>query len=171
MAYNVSDRYREVIYSGGAVNEAKLVINGVTIPNRQIESIEINDPFFDNTANTFYLGQFVSKQLIIKFKNTDGVPIEGNVELSISTLIDDTWEEIPIGKFLIETNSEDYYKQSKITCLDYAVKMKTNCDFSSLIEKEDGTITPVTLENLLKWICNHYGRELLTKTDRRLCIK
>ena len=152
MAYSVSDRYKEVIYSGGAVNEAKLIINGTEIPNRQIESIEISDPFFDNTSNTFYLGQFVSKQITIKFKNTDGIPVEGNVELSISTLVDDVWEEVPIGKFLIETNNEDYYKYSKLTCLDYAVKLKTNCDFSSLVKAEDGTITPVTLENLLKWI-------------------
>lgn len=162
MAYSVSNRYKEVIYSGGAVNEAKLIINGTEIPNRQIESIEISDPFFDNTSNTFYLGQFVSKQITIKFKNTDGIPIEGNVELSISTLVDDVWEEVPIGKFLIETNNEDYYKYSKLTCLDYAVKLKTNCDFSSLVQKEDGTITPVTLENLLKWICEHYEIELGT---------
>lgn len=162
MAYSVSNRYKEVIYSGGAVNEAKLIISGTEIPNRQIESIEISDPFFDNTSNTFYLGQFVSKQITIKFKNTDGIPVEGNVELSISTLVDDVWEEVPIGKFLIETNNEDYYKYSKLTCLDYAVKLKTNCDFSSLVQKEDGTITPVTLENLLKWICEHYEIELGT---------
>ena len=159
MAYNVSNRYREVIYSGGAVNKAKLTINGIEIPNRQIESIEIYDPLIDNQASTFNLGQFISKQLTIKFKNTDGIPIDGNVELSISTLVDDSYVEVPIGKFLIETNTEDYYTNSKLTCLDYAVKMKTNCDYSELIIGS-GSITPVTLENLLKWICNYYGVEL-----------
>jgi hypothetical protein len=160
MAYSVSDRYKEIIYSGGANHKAILKINGTEIPNRQIESIEISDPLIDVEQKIFYIGQFASKQLIIKFKNTDNIPIEGNVDLSIATLVNDSWEEVPIGKFLIETNTEDYYNNNKLTCLDYAVKMKTNCDFSSLIVAEDGTITPVSLESLLTWICNHYGVEL-----------
>lgn len=160
MAYSVSNRYKEIIYSGGANHKAILKINGTEIPNRQIESIEISDPLIDVEQKIFYIGQFASKQLIIKFKNTDNIPIEGNVDLSIATLVDDSWEEVPIGKFLIETNTEDYYNNNKLTCLDYAVKMKTNCDFSSLIVAEDGTITPVSLESLLIWICNHYGVEL-----------
>lgn len=160
MAYSVSSDYKETIYSGGATHKAILTINGIEIPNSQIESIEISDPLIDIQQKIFYLGQFVSKQITIKFKNTEGIPIEGNVELSIATLINDEWEVVPIGKFLIETNTEDYYTNNKLTCLDYAVKMKTNCDFSSLIVAEDGTITPVSLETLLQWICNHYGVEL-----------
>ena len=162
MAYSVSEEYKNVIYSGGAKHKAKLTINGIEIPNSQIESIEISDPLIDIQQKIFYLGQFASKQLIIKFKNTDGIPIEGNVDLSILTMVNDSWEEVPIGKFLIETNTEDYYTNNKLTCLDYAVKMKTNCDYSSLIVAEDGTITPITLENLLIWICGHYGVELGT---------
>ena len=160
MAYSVSEEYKRVIYSGGAVHKAILTINGIEISNSQIESIEISDPLIDNQQKFFYLGQFASKQLIIKFKNTDGIPVEGNVELSIGTLVNEEWEIVPIGKFLIETNTEDYYTNSKLTCLDYAVKMKSNCDFSSLIVADDGKITPITLENLLKWICQHYGVEL-----------
>ena len=162
MAYSVSERYKEIIYSGGAEHKAILKINDIEIPNRQIESIEISDPLIDNQQQIFYIGQFISKQLIIKFKNTENIPIEGNVELSIATLVDDSWEEVPIGKFLIETNTEDYYNNNKLTCLDYAVKMKTNCDFSNLIVDEEGTITPITLEELLVWICGHYGVELGT---------
>lgn len=162
MAYNVSEEYKQIIYGGGATHKAILTINGIEIPNSQIESIEISDPLIDIQQKIFYLGQFASKQLIIKFKNIDGIPIEGDVELSIATLVNDVWEEIPIGKFLIETNTEDYYTNNKLTCLDYAVKMKTNCDFSSLIVAEDETITPISLETLLIWICNHYGVELGT---------
>ena len=165
MAYSVSERYKEIIYSGGAEHKAILKINDIEIPNRQIESIEISDPLIDNQQQIFYIGQFISKQLIIKFKNTENIPIEGNVELSIATLVDDSWEEVPIGKFLIETNTEDYYNNNKLTCLDYAVKMKTNCDFSNLIVDEEGTITPITLEELLVWICGHYGVELGTYPD------
>lgn len=160
MAYSVSNKYKETIYSGGAEHKAILKINGIEIPNRQIESIEISDPLIDNQQQIFYIGQFASKQLTIKFKNTEGIPIEGNVELSIATLVDESWEEVPIGKFLIETNTEDYFNNNKLTCLDYAVKMKTSCDYSSLIMDAEGTITPITIESLLIWICNHYGVEL-----------
>ena len=160
MAYSVSETYKETIYSGGANHKAILKINGIEIPNSQIESIEISDPLIDIQQKIFYLGQFVSKQIIIKFKNTEGIPVEGNVELSIATLVNDEWEAVPIGKFLIETNTEDYYTNNKLTCLDYAVKMKTNCDFSDLIVAEDETITPISLETLLQWICNHYEVEL-----------
>ena len=162
MAYKVSKEYKNIIYSGGAVHKAILTINGIEIPNNQIQSIEISDPLIDNQQKIFYLGQFASKQIIIKFKNIDGIPIEGNVELSIGTLINDEWEIVPIGKFLIETNTEDYYTNNKLTCLDYAVKMKSNCDYSELINDEEGNITPISLENLLIWICNHYGVELGT---------
>ena len=162
MAYSVSSDYKETIYSGGATHKAILTINGIEIPNSQIESIEISDPLIDIQQKIFYLGQFVSKQIIIKFKNTEGIPIEGNVELSIATLVNDEWEVVPIGKFLIETNTEDYYTNNKLTCLDYAVKMKTSCDFSGLIVAEDETINPVSLETLLQWICNHYEVELGT---------
>jgi hypothetical protein len=160
MAYSVSESYKETIYSGGATHKAILKINGIEIPNSQIERIEISDPLIDIQQKIFYLGQFASKQIIIKFKNTEGIPIEGNVELSIATLVNNEWEEVPIGQFLIETNTEDYYTNNKLTCLDYAVKMKTNCDFSNLIVAEDRTITPVSLETLLQWICNHYEVEL-----------
>ena len=162
MAYKVSEEYKNIIYSGGAVHKAILTINGIEIPNNQIQSIEISDPLIDNQQKIFYLGQFASKQIIIKFKNIDGIPIEGNVELSIGTLINDEWEIVPIGKFLIETNTENYYTNNKLTCLDYAVKMKSNCDYSELINDEEGNVTPISLESLLIWICNHYGVELGT---------
>lgn len=44
------------------------------------------------------------------------------------------YEYVPQGHYLIEEPDENYYNTCKITCLDHAVKLKTNCDYSSLLE-------------------------------------
>ena len=44
------------------------------------------------------------------------------------------YEYIPKGYYLIEEPDENYYTTCKITCLDYAVILKTNCDYSSAID-------------------------------------
>jgi hypothetical protein len=68
------------------------------------------------------------------------------------------YEYIPKGYYLIEEPDENYHKTCKITCLDYSVKMKTNCDYSSALD-ENGEIT---LEQLLQWLCINYSVKLGT---------
>lgn len=154
MAYNVSDKYREVIYSGDAQNTAKLTINGTTIPTSNIKKITISSPMYDSSQKTFSLGNFISQQVTIEFRNIDNVPIEGQVHLEIGTKIDNEYEYVPIGDFIIESNPEDFYKKCKLTCLDKAVLMKSNVDYSSIV--------PTTVETLLKWLCTYFNIEIGT---------
>lgn len=154
MAYNVSDKYREVIYSGDAQNTAKLTINGTTIPTSNIKKITISSPMYDSSQKTFSLGNFISQQVTIEFRNVDNVPIEGQVHLEIGTKIDNEYEYVPIGDFIIESNPEDFYKKCKLTCLDKAVLMKNNVDYSSIV--------PTTVEGLLKWLCTYFNIEIGT---------
>lgn len=154
MAYNVSDKYREVIYSGDAQNTAKLTINGTTIPTSNIKKITISSPMYDSSQKTFSLGNFISQQVTIEFRNVDNVPIEGQVHLEIGTKIDNEYEYVPIGDFIIESNPEDFYKKCKLTCLDKAVLMKSNVDYSSIV--------PTTVETLLKWLCTYFNIEIGT---------
>ena len=154
MAYNVSDKYREVIYSGDAQNTAKLTINGTTIPTSNIKKITISSPMYDSSQKTFSLGNFISQQVTIEFRNVDNVPIEGQVHLEIGTKIDNEYEYVPIGDFIIESNPEDFYKKCKLTCLDKAVLMKSNVDYSSIV--------PTTVEGLLKWLCTYFNIEIGT---------
>ena len=44
MAYNVSNNYRDIVYSGGAIYDCMLKINNVQVPNTQIQSIKISSP-------------------------------------------------------------------------------------------------------------------------------
>ena len=154
MAYNVSSKYREIIYSGDAQNTAKLTINGTTIPTSNIKKITISSPMYDSSQKTFSLGNFISQQVTIEFRNIDNVPIEGQVHLEIGTKVDNEYEYVPIGDFIIESNPEDFYKKCKLTCLDKAVLMKSNVDYSSIV--------PTTVETLLKWLCTYFNIEIGT---------
>lgn len=155
--YRVSNKFREQAYSGEALYNANLVINGVTVPNEQIASITISDPIIDTSVETFYLGSFISKQITIKFKNLDGLTIETglNVYLEIGQEIDGEYEYVPIGNFLIDDLDENYYTTCEITCLDYAVLFKPAVDYSPAFS--DGK---ATIDDILIWLCRHFGVEL-----------
>ena len=166
--YKINDEIREIFYSGGADYKAKVLINGTEINQNKIEKITILNPFFDNTSQTFYLGQFISQKVEIYFNDTNEISTTGNVEISIGVRKDTDNNEytyIPIGKYIIDSSNEDYYKNKKIVCLDYAIKMKTNVDYSNLIIDSSGNITPISIEKLLQWLCNYFGIELGTYPD------
>lgn len=172
MAYIVSDpvKYRERIYSGGAVNRATLTINDVNIPTERIKSIKVSDPIIDTTQDSFYVGTFLAKKVEIQFRNAEEIDLEnGVVHLSIDTQIreetaeDDGYEEVPIGIFYIDTSPEDYYSSATITCYDGSILFKKNIDISQWFDKdESGNIVDISAEDLLKALCNHFlGGDML----------
>ena len=154
MAYNVSQGFRERCYSGSSLYNCRLIIGEDTIPIEQIASITISSPIIDNSSEIFYLGTFISQKLTIKFKNLDGIDTTSgtNVDLYISQYVDDDWEEVPIGKFLIDESPENYHQTATIECLDYAIKFAPNVDYSPVFI--DGK---TTIDTLLQWICSYYG--------------
>ena len=154
MAYSVSPEWREQCYSGESIYDCILTIGENTIPTEQISSITISSPIIDDQTETFYIGTFISQKLTIEFKNLDGIDTTSgtNVELSIKQYINNDWETVPIGKFLIDESPENYYQSAKIECLDYAIKFATNLDYSPCFV--DGK---TTIDTLLAWICTHYG--------------
>lgn len=165
--YKVSNNYRKIIYSGESDNMPLLTINGTEIPYDRISKIEIDDPIIDTTNQVFYIGTFISKKITITFRNTNGIPLNGNVHLEIGSKVslnegeelpkhyENGYEYVPIGEFVIDTPSEDFYAKSQLVCMDRAVLFKPNVDYSGALV--DGQIT---VENLLKWLCQHFGVEL-----------
>lgn len=154
MAYNVSSAFREQCYSGSSLYKCRLIIGEETIPTSQIASITISSPIVDSENEIFYIGTFISQKLTIQFKNLDGINTKSGtgVELYISQYVNNNWEEVPIGKYIIDESPEDYYKSSKIECLDYAIKFATNLDYSPAFVDNK-----ITIDNLLQWICDYYG--------------
>lgn len=154
MAYNVSQAFRDQCYSGSSLYSCRLIIGSTTVPTEQISSITISSPIIDSDNQSFYIGTFISQKLTIEFRNLDGIDTASGteVELYISQSVNGSDVEVPIGKYLIDESPEDYYKSSKIECLDYAIKFATNLDYSPAFVDDKTTI-----DNLLQWICTHYG--------------
>lgn len=153
MAYSVSEDFRTKCYSGESLYSCRLIIGGQTIPTSQLASITISSPIIDDQKETFYIGTFISQKLTIKFKNLDGIDTTSgtNVELYISQYVNNSWEEVPIGKYIIDESPENYYQTAQIECLDYAIKFATNLDYSPCFV--DGK---TTIDDLLEWICAYY---------------
>lgn len=165
MAVNVSSKYREVIYSGGAINRATLLINNNEIDNSNIKRITISSPIIDETVDYFYIGTFIAQKVEIEFKNNTELDLQGLVNLSIGTKTDDSeyagadgFEDIYIGEFYIDTSPEDYSKSSKLTCYDASILFKQNVDISEFFDENE----EVTAENLLIGLCNKFlGQNML----------
>lgn len=140
MAYNVSQNYRNVVYSGEALYDCQLYINEDLIPWQQISSIKISSPIIDSTADTgsmFHIGTFASQLLEIKFKNLDGLDLTNNPEitLNIGMYVNGNYEYIPIGKYLIDELAENYQKTCTINCIDYAIKFKPELDIKQFFNQ------------------------------------
>ena len=155
----VSNDFRPTIYSGEADHTAVLTIGNTTIDNENIKRIKVSNPIIDKTNDTFYIGTFVSKQVEIEFFNADEIDLTGQLHLSIGTKVNGDYEMLNIGYFNIESSPEDYYKNAKIVALDNAVKFKPNVDYSSALDPTTGLIS---CEDLLIWLCNHFGVTLGT---------
>ena len=142
MAYNVSENYRTIAYSGGAIYDCELKINNVQVPNSQIQSIKISSPIIDTTTENgsmFHIGTFISKTLEIKFKNLNGLDLTTNpdIALRIGMYVGNNYEYVPIGKFLIDELDENYQKTCTITCMDYAIKFKPQLDISQFFNQTE----------------------------------
>ena len=154
------EQIREVIYSGDATYDCRLYMNGEKIPVEQIASIKISSPIIDTSSQSgmiFHIGTFISQQITIKFKNLDGLDLTSNPEiyLEIGVYVNGEYVYIPIGYFLIDELGENYQKTCEITCLDYAVKFKSNLDISQFFNEEEYILA----SDLFEAICRYYGVE------------
>ena len=163
MAYEVSNDYRTVVYSGGALYDCRLKVNNVLVPISQISTIKISSPIIDTTTETgsmFHIGTFISQKLDIKFRNLNGLTLNNNpiIELEIGLKIGNNYEYVPIGVYMIDELAENYQKTCEITCLDYAVKFKSNIDISQFFNENNY----IEAGDLFEAICGYYGVEVGT---------
>jgi len=140
MAYNVSNNYRNIVYSGGALYDCRLTIDNTLVSPTQIQSIKISSPIIDTTTDTgsmFHIGTFISQSLEIKFRNLNGLNLTNNpnVELEIGMYVDNAYEYVPIGKYIIDELAENYQTTCTITCMDYGVKFKSELDISQFFNQ------------------------------------
>lgn len=161
MAYKVSEKYNEVIYSGDAKHKLKLLFNGVEYEtaNVKTESVKIKDNILSNGEERFSLDNFVSKEAEIIIHDIELSDIVGPVSISIGTLVDTEYEYVPIGIFNIQETPTTDNGKTTIKLRDNSVKFDYPYDASEIIEKNGGSVTMLAL---LQDICTKFSVELGT---------
>ena len=167
MAANVSNDFRTVVYSGESLYKCYLYINDQRISPSQISSITIYRPIIDTEQKTFYIGTFISDKIEVIFRNIDELNINtgDEAELNISLMVNGQEELVNCGTFIIDDLGEDYYKKNKITALDDGIKFAepVNAPIEDVFDYDSETDTySISLEDLLIWLCSHYGVTLGT---------
>lgn len=162
MAYITSNDYKNIIYSGEAQHTCYLKFNNTVVTNADyyIEKITIKSNIFDTTSQVFSLNNFISKEVTIVMHDYNGT-IEGPVDLKIGTLVNGSYEYVPIGIFNIQDKPVNDKNTITIKLRDNAVLFDKSYDASSLIENNGGTVTMLAL---LQDICTTFGVTLATNT-------
>ncbi len=141
--YKVSKQYLERIYSGGAKSKAKIKFNGVELEdaNRLIEKITIKRRILANGSERFSLDNFIATEVEMILHNVSLDTIKEPVDISIGTLVGDTYEYVPIGIFKIEGSPTTDKDKTTLQLRDNAIKFDFNYNAQPVIDNNGGSAT------------------------------
>lgn len=150
--YKVSKQYLERIYSGGAKSKAKIKFNGVELENanRLIEKITIKRRILANGSERFSLDNFIATEVEMILHNVSLDTIKEPVDISIGTLVGDTYEYVPIGIFKIEGSPTTDKDKTTLQLRDNAIKFDFNYNAQPVIDNNGGS---ATLKQIFNNIC------------------
>ena len=156
MAYNVSNNYKQIIYSGDARNKLKLLFNNVELQDadRYCEKMTVKSRIVPNGAKIFSLNNFISKEVELILHDIDTSIIQDQVSISIGTLVGNAYEYVPIGIFNIENQPTNDKNKTTIKLRDNSVKFDFNYNAQPLIEENGGSATKL---QILQDICTQAG--------------
>lgn len=156
MAYNVSNKYKQIIYSGDARNKIKLLFNNVELPNADLycEKLVVRSRIVPNGSKVFSLNNFVSKEADLILHDIDTSILQDQVSISIGTLVDNDYEYVPIGIFNIQDQPTNDKNKTTIKLRDNSVKFDFNYNAQPLIEANGGSATKL---QILQDICSQAG--------------
>lgn len=152
MAYNVSNKYKQIIYSGDARNKLKLLFNNVELPNADLycEKLVVRSRIVPNGSKVFSLNNFVSKEADLILHDIDTSVLQDQVSISIGTLVDNDYEYVPIGIFNIQDQPTNDKNKTTIKLRDNSVKFDFNYNAQPLIDENGGSATKL---QILQDIC------------------
>ncbi len=156
MAYNTSNEYKEIIYSGDAKH--RLVLSFLENADTYCEKLTVKSRIIPNGSKVFGLGNFMSKEaeLILHDINLENIPEQ--IEISIGTNIEaNNYEDIPIGIFNISDKPTTDKNKTTFKLYDNAIKFDFGYNALPLIELNGGTVTKM---QILQDICEKAGVEL-----------
>ena len=156
MAYNISNEYKQIIYSGDAKNKIKILFNNVELQDadRYCEKLTVKSRIIPNGAKTFSLNNFISKEAELILHDIDTSIIQDQISISIGTLVGNSYEYVPIGIFNIQDTPTNDKNKTTIKLRDNSVKFDFNYNAKPLIDSGGGTATKL---QILQDICSKAG--------------
>ncbi len=158
MAYNVSNTYKQVIYSQEDTNDLKIWFNDVELANAGVyceKLTRIARILPDDGSKRFSIDNFISTSIELILHNVNMQDIQDQVKISIGTLVSsNTYEYVPLGVFNIQ--EEPINDNGKITLKlrDNRVKFDFNYNAQPLLETLGGAATK---KQILDNICSQAG--------------
>ena len=158
MAFKTSEKYKSVIYSGDCRHKLKLLFNGVELTDADVycESLKVTSRIIPNGSTRFSLDNFVAKEAELVLHDIDTTIIQSPVNISIGTLVDGTYEYVPIGLFVVQDLPTTDKNKTTIKLRDYAVKFDFGYNAKDIIDENGGSVTKL---QILQDICNKAGVE------------
>ena len=158
MAFKTSEKYKSVIYSGDCRHKLKLLFNGVELEDADVycESLKVTSRILPNGSTRFSLDNFIAKEAEIILHDIDTTIIQSPVNISIGTLVDGTYEYVPIGLFVVQDLPTTDKNKTTIKLRDYAVKFDFGYNAKDIIDENGGSVTKL---QILQDICNKAGVE------------
>lgn len=157
MAYITSNDYEEVVYSGDSDNRIRIWFNDVELEDADYfcEKLTVSSRVLPNDASKrFSLDNFISKELTLILHNVDLTTIVDKVKISLGTMVNGAYEDVPLGIFNIQDTPTTDKNKITIKLRDNAVLFDFGYNAKPLIDENGGTATKL---QLLQDMCSKAG--------------
>lgn len=150
------EEYNNVIYSQDARNKIQILFNSVELEDADYfcESFTLNSRIIPNGSKVFGLNSFVANEAELILHDVDVNTIVDDVRISIGTLVNDTYEYVPIGIFHIQDKPVTDKNKVTIKLRDSSVKFDFNYNAEPLIKNNGGSATKF---QIFQDICTQAG--------------
>ena len=157
------EEYEEQIYSGDSRHRLRIWFNEVELEDADVycEKLTVKPRIIPNGSKVFGLDNFVSTEATLIIHDLDLSTVVNPVRISIGTLVGDTYEDVPIGTFIIQDKPTTDKGKTTIKLLDNANAFDFNYDGRELIEANGGSATKL---QIFQDICSKAGIETSVTT-------
>ena len=150
------EEYKNVIYSQDSRNKIQILFNSVELEDADYfcESFTLNSRIIPNGSKVFGLNSFVANEAELILHDVDVNTIVDDVRISIGTLVNDTYEYVPIGIFHIQDKPVTDKNKVTVKLRDSSVKFDFNYNAEPLITNNGGSATKF---QIFQDICTQAG--------------
>ena len=144
--------YETTLYSQDAKNKIKILFNNIELQDadKYCEKFTVKPRIMPNGSKVFGLNNFVAKEAELILHDIDTSTIQDKISISIGTLVNNTYEYVPIGIFNIQDTPTNDKNKTIIKLRDNAEKFDFNYNAKPIIDANNGTATKM---QILEDIC------------------